>query len=123
PNLGKATAEAGLVARGRVGVQNAFVDRVLNQRGSGREQRLGRGVVPGIKRYTQLADLVTPLRTVHPVELSSPARLPDALERRFMTCHESLLLAKIHPLTMDSSGRVGALTAQPDFTVSGRIMY
>jgi len=81
------TAEAGLVASGRIRVQNTFVDGVLNQREGRREQRLGGGLILGVERNAQLADLVTQLRTVHPVELSPLASLPDPFERRFMACH------------------------------------
>lgn len=72
-------AEAGLVPRCRIGVHDALMDRVVDERQGRREQRLRRCLVFCIEGDPELADLVPEPGTVHAVELRSLTGLLDAL--------------------------------------------
>lgn len=68
-------------------MQDALVDRVVNQRQGGRQQRLSRDFVFGLKSDSKFSDLVSKFGAVRTIQVFTLARLLDALQCGFMACH------------------------------------
>jgi len=68
-----------LVSRCRIGVQNAFVDGMVDERQRGLQKRFRSGFVLGFQRCAEFPDLMPQLGQVRPVQLSSLLSLLDAL--------------------------------------------
>src|SRR5439155_23343703 len=83
----EAKGQARLVTRGRIGVKDPFVDRVIDQGESRLEQPLGRCLILLVEGFPKLAHLMPKPGAVHAIKRLALEGLFDAVQSGSMTCH------------------------------------